>query len=69
MEVSSWTHLRFANPSQLRLNKYGNGPFLRLRTSPLPEVPGVYAVLGEDEKVLYIGRTHFQLVGGEAATP
>ena len=54
--VLDYPHYRFANPRQLRLNKYGAGPFLRLRVAPLPQVPGVYAVLDESGDVLYIGR-------------
>ena len=53
-------HERFANPKGLALNKWGAGPFVRLRPPPLPKVPGVYAIV-HASSVLYIGRARDSL--------
>lgn len=45
---------RFANPKGLALNKWGVGPFVRLRPPPLPKAAGVYAITQAD-RVLYLG--------------
>ena len=45
---------RFANTKGLALNKWGAGPFVRLRPPPLPRTPGVYAVTERDQ-VKYVG--------------
>lgn len=45
---------RFSNPKGLALNKWGAGPFVRLRPPSLPKAPGVY-VITEGEDVLYVG--------------
>lgn len=54
-------HQRFANPRDLPLNAYGEGPFVRLVVPPLPDAPGVYALSEEQGGVLYIGRARDSL--------
>ena len=49
-------HGRYANPKALPLHAHGRGTFVRLRTEHLPPEPGVYAVVGNDGDVLYVGR-------------
>ncbi len=47
---------RYANPRALPLHAHGVGPFARIRTTNLPDEPGVYAVVSAHGDVLYVGR-------------
>lgn len=47
--------VRYDNVKNLRLHKYGSGPFVFLRLAPLPTEPGVYAIV-EGDRVLYVGK-------------
>lgn len=48
---------RYNNHRNLKLNKYGDGPFVFLRLSPLPAAQGVYVVVADNRDVLYIGQS------------
>ena len=48
---------RYDNVRGLKLNKYGEGPFVFLQLSKLPDDQGVYAVVAADGQVLYVGQT------------
>jgi hypothetical protein len=36
---------------------YGHGPFIRLNLGSVPASPGVYAIIKNDEEVMYVGGT------------
>lgn len=56
--VLDYPHLLYDNLKNLKLNKYGAGPFVLLQLTPQPpEEMGVYAVVQDSEKVNYIGET------------
>ena len=48
---------RYNNHRNLKLNKYGDGPFVFLQLSPLPADQGVYAVVADNGQVFYIGQS------------
>ena len=53
-----YPHLLYDNVKNLKLNKYGAGPFVLLQLTPLPpKEMGVYAVIQDSESVKYIGET------------
>jgi len=52
-----YPHLRLNNTRNLKLNKYGSGPFVTLTlTPPPPKEQGVYAVVADSTQVMYIGQ-------------
>jgi len=52
-----YPHLRFDNTRNLKLNKYGAGPFVTLTlTPPPPKEQGVYAVVADSTQAMYIGQ-------------
>ena len=54
--VVDYPSVRYDNAMNLKLNKYGAGPFVFLRLSPLPTAQGVYAVVADGEGVAYVGQ-------------
>ena len=50
-------HVRYNNVKNLKLHKYGSGPFVFLQLSSLPEAQGVYAMVADDKEILYIGQS------------
>ncbi|WP_157581478.1 hypothetical protein [Phycicoccus sp. Root563] len=54
-------HLRYANTRGLGLNRYGLGPFSRLKIPSLPAAPGVYALFMDDDQLQYVGRARDSL--------
>ena len=52
-----YPHLRLNNTRNLKLNKYGAGPFATLTlTPPPPREQGVYAVVADSTQVMYVGQ-------------
>ena len=55
--VLSFPSMRYNNHRNLKLNQYGNGPFVFLQLSQLPAAQGVYAVVADSRDVLYVGQS------------
>src|SRR5215472_247473 len=50
-------HRRFDNRRGLALHQHGRGPFSNLILQKLPSEPGVYAIVNDASRVLYIGKS------------